>query len=279
MSAAEGAIVPARPSGVFAGLQRPAFWRGLALPALILLVWTLATHLKLVNPHLLVKPERVISRAVQEVREGELFAQLGASLQRDLLGVLLGSVVGVIVGGLMGLSRTYDRLFGPTFHAAKQVAIFAWIPLMSVWLGTGEVAKVVFIALAAFYPVVINTHQGVRGTQREYLEVARAYRFSRAQVLRKVVLPSALPSLFAGLHLALIYGWLGTIGAEYLLAPAPGIGNLMISGRESFAMDKVLLGVIIVGAVGALLNTLVTRLETRLLKWRVPSFESRSEGT
>jgi sulfonate transport system permease protein len=176
----------------------------------------------------------------------------------------------------MGVSRLSDRLLGPTFHAAKQVALFAWVPLISVWCGTGELAKVVFIALAAFYPVVLNTHEGFRSVAQEYVDVARALQFSRWQIVRRVLFPSALPSLFAGLHLALIYGWLATIGAEYLLAPGKGVGNLMIDGRESFAMDKVLLGIVIAGAVGAALNALAARLEARFLRWRVSAFAAGS---
>ncbi len=258
-------------------MSRTVSLRALAVPALLLVAWVICTHFKLVNPYLLVKPERVVQRALTELKEGELLSQLLASVQRDLLGFVVGSVAGLVVGGLMGLSPLYDRLFAPTFHAARQVAIFAWIPLMSVWLGTGEPAKVAFIALAAFYPVVIHTHEGIRSTARDYLEVARAFRFSRWQVLRKVVLPSALPGIFAGLHLALIYAWLATIGAEYLLAPGAGIGNLMINGRESLAMDKVLLGVVIVGGVGAALNGAAATLEAHLLRWRVSAFENRSE--
>jgi sulfonate transport system permease protein len=245
--------------------------RGSVLPLLVLLVWHLAAHYRWVNPLLLARPERVLTRAVEEVREGELFPQLFASLRRDVLGFALGTFAGIVVGALMGVSNLIDRLIGPTFHAFKQVAIFAWIPLMSVWLGNGEPAKVVFVALAAFYPVVINTFEGVRSVSREYVEVARAFRFTPWQVARRVVLPAAAPSIFAGIHLALFYAWLGTLGAEYLLAPGAGIGNLMIDGREQFAMDKVLLGVIIAGAVGAALNAGATAIEQRTLRWRVRS--------
>ncbi|MDB4990070.1 MAG: taurine transporter permease, partial [Myxococcaceae bacterium] len=106
--------------------------RSVALPLGILAVWTLVTQLKLVNPYLIVGPERVVTRFLTELRDGELITQLLASLQRDLLGFVLGAGGGVLVGSAMGLSQVYDRLFGPSFHAAKQVAIFAWIPLMSV---------------------------------------------------------------------------------------------------------------------------------------------------
>lgn len=252
-----------------------ALRRGLVLPVLLIVAWTVATRLGLVNKHIVAGPEKVITRAVEVAREGALLEHLGASLWRDLLGFAIGTIAGLTVGGITGLSYLGDKLISPTFHAAKQVAMFAWIPLMSVWFGTGELAKVLFIALAAFYPVVVNAHEGVRSVAREHVEVARAFDYTRWQIARKVVFPSALPSIFAGVHLALIYAWLGTIGVEYLLAPAAGIGNLMIEGRESFQMDKVLLGVIIVGLVGAGINALAGRLERRVLSWRVTAFEAR----
>lgn len=247
----------------------PPWARGFVVPLGILLVWDLLTRFKLVNTLLLAKPASVVVVLLEQLREGELFPQLFASLQRDLTGFAIGSAVGIVVGSFMGLSRLADRLVGPTFHAAKQVAVFAWIPLISVWFGSGETAKIVFIALSAFYPVVVNTFEGIRSVGREHVEVARVFRFTPWQTLRQVVLPGALPSIFAGLHLALVYSWLGTLGAEYLLAPGPGIGNLMIDGREQFKMDKVLLGVIIAGVVGFSLNALSTRLEHRLTRWRI----------
>jgi sulfonate transport system permease protein len=94
------------------------------------------------------------------------------------------------------------------------------------------------------------------------------FRFTRLQIFRRVVLPGAAPSILTGVKVGLVYAWLGTIGAEYLLAAAPGIGNLMIDGRESFRMDKVLLGVLIVGAVGHAISSAASAVETRLLRWR-----------
>lgn len=243
--------------------------RALVVPFLVLVLWRVAVQYRWVNPLLLASPEKVLTRLVSEVGESELFSQLFASLQRDLLGFALGTFLGVLLGGLLGASRLADRLIGPTFHALKQVAIFAWLPLMSVWLGTGESAKVVFIALAAFYPVVQSTYEGVHGVSREWVEVARVFEFTPWQLVRRVVVPAAAPAVFAGVHLALFYAWLATIGAEYLLAAGAGIGNLMIDGREQLAMDKVLLGVVIVGAVGATINALATALEARTLRWRV----------
>lgn len=243
--------------------------RGLVLPLALLAAWELATRHQLVNPRLLVPPSRVFATFASEFRDGALLTQLGASLARDLSGATLGTLAGVVIGVLMGCSRLGERLLGATFHGAKQVAIFAWIPLISVWLGTGELAKVVFVALAAFYPVVLHTIEGIRAVGSEYVEVARVFRFSKLQVFGRVILPGAAPSMLAGVQIALVYSWLATIGAEYLLAAAPGIGTLMIDGREQFRMDKVLVGVVVVGAVGAALSALAKRLGESQLRWRV----------
>ena len=139
---------------------------------------------------------------------------------------------------------------------------------MSVWLGTGELAKLVFISLAAFYPVALNTFEGIRSVSPAHVEVAKVFRFSRLQVFRRVVLPGAAPSIFTGIKVGLVYAWLGTIGAEYLLAAAPGIGNLMIDGRESFRMDKVLLGVSSWARSVSPSARLASAAESRLLRWR-----------
>jgi sulfonate transport system permease protein len=265
----EGGVVVSAASDVVRRREaRAATARAYALPLLLVAAWELSTRYGLVNTRLLVPPTRVLAAAWRELREGGIITPLAASLSRDLGGALIGSVLGVVVGSLMGVSRRWEHALGPSFHAAKQVAIFAWIPLMSVWLGTGELAKVVFVALSAFYPVALNTFEGVRSVSPAHLEVAQVFCFTRAKIFRRVVLPAAAPSIATGVKVGLVYAWLGTIGAEYLLAAAPGIGNLMIDGRESFQMDKVLLGVVIVGAVGFAISALATSFEARLLRQR-----------
>jgi sulfonate transport system permease protein len=242
--------------------------RGLVAPVALLAVWYVVARFGLANTHIVVRPWAVVETAVARVSDGSIFIDLLASLQRDVEGLILGGVAGAVLGGLLGASNLIDRLFGPSLHAAKQVAVFAWIPLMSVWFGTGELAKVVFIAVSAFYPIAVNTEEGVRSIAREHFEVAKVFRFSRWSTIRTVLLPAAAPSIFSGIHLALVYSWLGTIGAEYLLSPGRGIGNIMIAGRQQVAMDEVFLGVIVVGLVGYVLDTLANRLETRALRWR-----------
>jgi sulfonate transport system permease protein len=184
----------------------------------------------------------------------------------------------VLFGTTLGLSRLADQLLSPSFNTLKQISLFAWLPLLSLWFGLGEPAKVAFIALASFFPVVINTFQGIRASPIELLEVAHVLGYSPRQVLLRVVLPAAAPSIFTGLHLALIYSWLATLGAEYLMVSGQGIGNLLIEGRENFWMDKLLFGVAVVGLVGFGLNVLACAVEHRVLTWRGGATPTQPKG-
>jgi sulfonate transport system permease protein len=242
--------------------------RGIVLPILLLALWEVSSRTGLVDPRFLPPLETIAGTAWKETLDGALLTHLGASLSRNLAGFAIGAMLGIAFGAALGLSRTAGQLFGPTFHAAKQVAVLAWIPIISIWFGFAETAKIVFVAIAAFVPVVLNTQEGIESASAQLVEVARALRFNRRQLFTRVFLPSAAPSILTGVHLALIYSWLATVAAEYFMTVGPGIGGLIIAGRERFQMDLVMLGVVILGIVGFVLNHGAALLEARLLRWR-----------
>ncbi|MEY5097363.1 MAG: hypothetical protein RJA36_82 [Pseudomonadota bacterium] len=246
----------------------PKSLRGWVLPLLILALWSWAVGSGAVSSPLLVSPLAVWERGVAQLASGELRAALSASLQRNAWGFAFGASAGLAFGALLGASRRAERLVGPSFHTLKQISLFAWIPMLTMWFGLGEAAKIAFVAMAAFFPVVLNTCEGLRSVPREWLEVARVHEFGPWQLLRRVIAPAAASSVFTGLQLALIYSWLATLGAEYLLASGQGIGNTLIDGREHFQMDLVLFGVVVIGLVGFALNWTLAALEQRLLSWR-----------
>lgn len=220
---------------------------------------------------LFVTPGQVLGTAYTLAANGELWQALWASLGRYMGGLGLGASAGLGAALLLGLSKTSRRLLGPTLRTLQQVSLFAWIPLIMAWFGLGETSKWVFIALAAFFPVLVNSFEGVGSVPVHWVEVARVLRFSRWQLLTRVVLPSALPSIFSGLYLAIIYAWLATLGAEYLMTSGNGLGNVLADGQDRYRMDQVLLGVLVVTGVGFGLNTLASRLETRLQRWKANS--------
>jgi sulfonate transport system permease protein len=242
--------------------------RGAVLPTVLLVAWELASHAHLLDPRIIPPPELIARTAFDQVVHENLLGDLAASLLRDVAGFTLGSLLGIVIGTILGLSRIADRLFMPSFNGLRQIAILAWIPLISIWFGVGEAAKIVFIMAAALIPVVLNTHEGMRSASAQLVEVARTLTFTPWQRVTRLYLPSALPSIATGEHLALIYAWVASIGSEYFMTIGPGIGGLIIAGRERFQMDLVILGILILGLVGFLINRCASAIEARLLWWR-----------
>lgn len=252
-----------------------ATWRpwllGSLLPLAALLFWSLVALNGWSDSPVFASPADVVRAARALASDGELAEALLASLARYFGGLLCGALAGLAIGLLLGLSPLSRQLFGPTLRTLQQISLFAWIPLIMAWFGLAEASKVVFIALAAFFPVLVNTFEGVGGVPHALLEVARVHRFGRLQLLRHLVLPAALPSIFSGFYLALIYAWLATLGAEYLLTSGSGLGSLLVDAQEQYRMDRMLLGIVLVSAIGFGLSALAGRLEAHLLRWRQPS--------
>ncbi|MGY3295998.1 sulfonate transport system permease protein [Pseudomonas sp. TE6288] len=248
--------------------QVPRGWQSLLLPAGLLLLWQAANSLGWVDANILSSPLDVLRSLYAGLLDGSLPEALRLSLQRTLVGLLIGGGAGFALGLLLGLSTNAERLLGPSLSALRQVALFAWVPLLTAWFGLGEGAKLVFVALAAFFPMLIATQRGIASLPPQLGEAAQALRLDLPHRLRLLVLPGAAPAIFAGLRLSLIYAWLGTIGAEYFMPSDGGIASLMIGAQQLFRMDQVMAAMVLIGLVGALLGHLGQRLESRATRWR-----------
>ncbi|MBN3851756.1 ABC transporter permease [Paraburkholderia sp. Ac-20340] len=248
------------------GGQRYA--RGAVLPAAILALWAVAAHLHWVDANLLPAPRAVLHGALDDLRSGALPVALAHTLARAGEGLLAGAVAGLTLGIALGAVPWVRRAFGPTLTALRQVAIFAWIPLLTAWAGLGDLAKVIFVALAAFFPVVLATSRAVEGLPPALVEVALTLRLNALQRLRWLIVPAILPGVFAGLRLALVYAWLGAIGAEYLMPSGVGLGTFMMDAQQLFRTDRLLAAAVTIGALGALFGWLGSRLEASTTRWR-----------
>ena len=252
-----------RPLG--SGWQRVQPW---LLPLALLVVWQTVTLLQWVDSNILVSPWQVLVSAYEGFQDGTLPRAMGTSLLRALAGLAIGGGLGFVLGVVLGLSNRSERLLGPSLSAFRQIAIFAWVPLLTAWFGLGELAKLVFVGLAAFFPLLIATQRGIRNLSPQLGEAAQALRLNLFQRLRLLILPGATPAIFAGLRLGLIYAWLGTIGAEYFMSSGYGIGTLMIGAQQLFRMDQVMAAMLLIGVIGASLNALGQFIEARATRWR-----------
>jgi sulfonate transport system permease protein len=250
------------------GTGRQALRRGLLVPALLLLGWIVASHSELLRSTLLVPPERVLMLPFGDEAGQHIWAALAASSARMAVGFAIGAVGGIGFGLAIGMSLAAQRALAPSFNALRQITLFAWIPLLTAWFGNGDGAKIVYIALSAFFPLAFNTYEGIRNIPVTYLEVARVLRFTPRQRVTRLLLPGALPSICIGVQVALITAWIGTVGAEYAMGAGRGLGSFLLEGREQFRMDAVLLGVLVLALVGYAINVAFSRMLKPFLLWQ-----------
>jgi len=209
------------------------------------------------NPHLLVPPQQLVAAVVESATNIEFWSAVGSSLLRLGAGWAIGSLAGVLIGVVAGCSLRAERFVAPSLNSLRQVALFAWIPLLTAWFGSGDIAEVILIALAAFFPSALNTEIGCREVPATLIEVGRVFEFGYWETVRRIVLPSARPAIAAGLQIALTSAWIGTIGAEYLIDQGAGLGVFLASARMDNRMDVVLVCIIALGLVGYLLSALL----------------------
>lgn len=213
-------------------------------------------------------PLQVLHQGIASLHDGSLLQALGASFGRYLPGLLIGVSAGSLVGIALGWNRHIDRIVGPVLRFVRHVAIFAWLPLLTAWVGLGESAKIAFVAIATGLTMLVAVAGGMRATPPALLEVADVLGLSLWKRFTLLRWPAAAPQCFAGFHLCLIHGWLATIGAEYFLSSAPGIGSLMIGAEQAFRMDVVVTAMLTIGALGAAFNHTGRWLEQRATGWR-----------
>jgi sulfonate transport system permease protein len=252
-------------------------WRGLVLPALIVLVWTIAGSFDSGRSPLFVSIGSVMTALHESIQSGDLPGAIGATVLRAFIGWTLGSAVGFSLGLLLGLSSVSRRFIAPTLHSTRQIALFAWIPLLSAWLGNGEAMKLALIALSAFFPVLLHVEAGCRDVPIPYREVGRLFGFDRLDEIIFVVLPAAAPTIISGLELAFAIAWIGTIGAEYLIgtgymnASPDGLGAFLAGARENARMDLVVVGILSLAVIGFTLDRLVVLASGRAVAWHKQS--------
>lgn len=241
----------------------------LLIPAAVLVFWHLTTSGGNVPSAILPTISDVIESFQKQLASGQLLEDLSISLMRVLKGYFVAIILGITLGTFMGISDTCNRIFSLTLNTIRQIPMMAWIPLIILWFGIGELSKVVFIVLGAFFPIMVNTLSGIKSTPKGYLEVARLYQMSGVDTFRKVYLPSALPQIFVGLKLGLGISWMAVVASE-LIAASSGIGFRISDARSLMQPDVVIVGMIVIGVVGILMDRILTFILKKATPWVKP---------
>lgn len=241
----------------------------LSLGVFITIWWLITEVLHLTMPTTLAGPVRVVTTFVKKFYntdpDGATLPQhLAASLKVALSGYLIGVFIGVPLGITMAWNKKVDYFVTPLFDLLRPIPGLAWIPLMIIFFGIGLLSKAMVIFLSAFIACVVNSYSGIKNTKPVHLWVGQTFGAGSLQLLSKIALPSALPMIFAGLRVALGASWNALIAAE-LLASTRGLGFMIQQARGLYRPDIIIMGMLVIGAVGAFLAFVIGLLEKRIL--------------
>lgn len=236
------------------------------VPAFVLVVWELAARAGYLSIHVLPAPSKVAATAWRLIQEGRLISDMGTSLLRAATGFVIGGSVGFTLGTVVGFSRLAEALLDRSIQMIRAIPFLAMLPLVIVWFGVDEGGKIFLVSLGVMFPIYINTVLGIRQVDRRLLELGRVTGLSTITLIRRIVLPGALPSILAGVRYALAVAWLALVIAE-TIATSSGIGYLAMDAREFLRTDVIVLTIVVYASIGVGSDAVARLLERRLLAW------------
>lgn len=247
-----------------AALDRLTPW---IIPALLLIAWQLLCWAGLIPPRILPSPARVVRAAYDKTITGELPHHLAVSFRRAGLGFLIGGSIGFLLGLSNGVSRWSATLFDGSIQMIRNIPHLALIPLVILWLGIGEHAKIFLVALGVSFPIYINTMHGVRSIDPTLLEMGRVYGLKGWTFFRTIVFPASLPSILVGVRYGLGVMWLTLIVAETISADA-GVGYMAMNAREFLQTDVLVVCILVYALLGKIADEVAGLAERRWLGWQ-----------
>ncbi|MBR1866852.1 MAG: ABC transporter permease [Lachnospiraceae bacterium] len=238
-----------------------------SIPVIVFVLWWYCSGAGIVNPSILPSPQRVWAALVKQIEKGSLWVHISSSFVRVIKGYMIGTIAGLLLGTLAALSKTVGKLIEVPVGILRPIPAIALIPFFILWMGIGESSKVSVIVFGSFWPVLLNTIQGIQSTDKKLLEVGEILEKNRLIVLTQIVLPSALPAIFTGLRLGISSAWTCVVAAE-MIAASSGIGFLISYSREMAQPATLLVGIATIGLFGLLIDVIFKRLNYTLIYWQ-----------
>ena len=252
--------------------------QALVLPAIVVALWWFASATGTLPRVFLPGPQKVLGALIEWISGAAVFgdparayagtwlASVLTSAERVLAGYVLGSLVGIVVGGLLGYFAWLDHVVEPSIHMLRAIPIIGWLPLSLVFFGLGIRSAIFLVSLGVVFPVILNTMAGVRGTQVSLLRVGQMAGASNLQLIRYIIVPSALPGIFTGLRVAMGFAWILVIVAEWM-AVRTGLGFTLLDSYNFLRYDYVIAAMISVGFMGFISDRIVELIFRPVLRW------------
>lgn len=249
----------------------PRFWISSGTIVALLAVWFVVTNAGLIAPSYLPSPQALFSSFMHLLQSGyqrtPLWDHIGISLFRALSGFVLGVAVGIPTGLVTGYNRSADAAMSPIMAFIRPIPPIAFIPMVVLYFGLGEVGKVVLIFITSFNYAHVNAHAGATHVPIAYIRAARTLGLTPGQIFRKVVFPAAWPYIFTGLKVAMALSWAVVVAAE-LVGAQKGLGFMISDAAQVFQIPVVFIGIILIGSIGLALNMVLSLAETKIVHWK-----------
>jgi sulfonate transport system permease protein len=242
------------------------------VPVLLIVIWQLLVQVGWLSTRVLPAPTGVVEALIKLTMSGEIFRHIGVSTWRAFLGFVVGGGIGLVLGLLNGIFPIAEKLLDTSVQMLRNIPHLALIPLVILWFGIGEEAKLFLVALGVMFPIYLNTFHGIRTVDSGLIEMGKVYGLSPASLFWQIILPGALPSILVGLRYALGIMWLTLIVAE-TIASDSGIGYMAMNAREFMQTDVVVLSILIYALLGKLADTAARVLEEKWLSWN-PNYQA-----
>lgn len=236
-------------------------------PLALLLLWTVASQQQWLPEQILVPPHLIWQAFIESIQSGELQMHLGDSLFRLAIGFSIATISGILFGIIFASSAGCRAYFGLLFEVLRQIPVLVLIPMFILFFGIGETLKIILLVKAIFFPIALATIEAIQNIPKQYIELGRLYKLSAWSWFKSIIFPSTLPPLISGIRIALGRAWLVLVAVE-LLAAGTGIGQMMELGRQMLRLDVVMVGVIITGVIGFVLDKSLRLIETHFSSWR-----------
>ena len=236
-------------------------------PIGLLLLWQLLLMAGFGDRRFIPAPTDIAARFWQMVVSGELWLHVGVTLYRVLVGFLLGVLPGIAVGLAMAMYRPVRIFFDPLIATLFPIPKIALMPLLLLAFGFGDASKIALVAIAVFFPVIVNTYVGAANIEKIYWDVAKNYGASQSIMFRRIVLFGALPMIFAGLRIALAVSFIVLVASEFVATKA-GIGYLIWNSWELLQVDVMFVGIVTVGILGLIATAILQEIERKVIPWK-----------
>jgi ABC-type nitrate/sulfonate/bicarbonate transport system permease component len=237
-------------------------------PLVVLLVWEGVAHTGWIDQYFLPPLTTVVGTLYTMIRTGEIFPHIAISIYRGFSGYLYAAIAGIFIGLCIASSRLMEHISDPLIELLRPISTFALVPLMFLWFGVGESSKIILIAKACFFPIVLNTIAGIKGVDAKLVQAARSLGAEGFRLWTNVLIPSAMPMIVTGLRISTAIALLSIVGMEMIAADS-GIGFLIVDAQRVFATDRMFAGIIVIAVLGFYVDRMARYLQHRFMGWHV----------